>query len=108
MPPISPFRVDVSHEVLDDLRTRVLRARLPAASDHEPWAAGTDPAFLRRLLAYWVDDFDWRAVEAKLNELPQYRAEIDGRSVHFLHMPGTRAGNGSTPSPLILSHGWPS
>lgn len=105
---ISPFRIDVSDEVLDDLRARLARTRFTSPSSNQPWQAGTDPAYLRQLMSYWVDGFDWRAREAKLNALPQYQVEIGGRRLHFLHMPAARPADAPTPFPLILSHGWPS
>jgi pimeloyl-ACP methyl ester carboxylesterase len=105
---VTPFRIDIPASVLDDLHARIARARLPAASAAEPWAAGTDPAYLRRLLDYWADGFDWRAIEADLNRLPHRIAQIDGKSVHFVHVPGTRAEGEPAPLPLVLTHGWPS
>src|SRR4051794_4667941 len=57
---VSRFRIDVSDDVLTDLRTRIRRTRFTSASSAEPWAAGTDPAYLRSLLDYWADGFDWR------------------------------------------------
>ena len=69
MPP-SPFTVHVADSVLDDLRARLARTRLPARTPGPAWAAGTDPDYLRKLLAYWADGFDWRARERALNAVP--------------------------------------
>lgn len=66
----SPFRIDVSDEVLDDLRARLARTRFTDRSGDQPWQAGADPDYLRHLVSYWVDGFDWRAREAELNALP--------------------------------------
>jgi pimeloyl-ACP methyl ester carboxylesterase len=104
----SPFRIDVSDEVLDDLRARLARTRFTPRSGDRPWQAGTDPDYLRHLASYWVDGFDWRAREAELNALPHYQAQIGGRRMHFLRVPGARPAGASAPLPLILSHGWPS
>jgi pimeloyl-ACP methyl ester carboxylesterase len=104
----SPFTIDVSDEVLADLRQRLDRTRFAEPSDQRPWQAGVDPSYLRKLLAYWAEDFDWRGREADLNRFPQFLTEIDGRSVHFVHALGVRRAGDPDPLPLILSHGWPS
>lgn len=100
---IEPFRIDVPEEVLVDLRERLARTRYPDSIPGVGWAEGTDPAYLREICAYWRDEFDWRAAEASLNEIPQYRTEIDGLRVHFAHIPSREPGA----LPLLLSHGWP-
>jgi pimeloyl-ACP methyl ester carboxylesterase len=104
----SPFRIDVSDEVLDDLRARLARTRFTDRSGEQPWQAGADPDYLRELVSYWLDGFDWRAREAELNALPHYQAQIGGRRMHFLRVTGTRAAGAPAPLPLILCHGWPS
>ena len=101
-----PFTVDVPDAVLEDLSMRLARSRFPTPTA-PGWRAGTDPDYLRELVAYWRDGFDWRARERELNAFPHYTAEVDGRTVHFVHLRGT--GNGDArPLPLILTHGWPS
>jgi pimeloyl-ACP methyl ester carboxylesterase len=104
----SPFRIDVSDELLDDLRSRLSRTRFTTRSGDQPWRAGTDPDYLRHLVAYWIDRFDWGAREAELNALPHYQAQIGGQRLHFLRIPGMRPAGAPAPLPLILSHGWPS
>ncbi|MGW5366449.1 epoxide hydrolase family protein [Actinopolymorpha pittospori] len=104
----SSFRIAVPDAVLDDLRSRLRGARFAVRSGSRPWHGGADPDYLRELVVYWADGFDWRAREAELNALPHYRAVIAGRGVHFLHMPATRPAGAPAPLPLILSHGWPS
>ncbi|GLY73426.1 epoxide hydrolase family protein [Actinoallomurus iriomotensis] len=102
---VTHFRVDVSEDVLADLRDRIRRTRFTPASSPEPWAAGTDPAYLRSLLTYWADGFDWRTAEDELNRLPHHLADIGGQRIHFVHV---RAAGGRPALPLILTHGWPS
>jgi pimeloyl-ACP methyl ester carboxylesterase len=99
-----PFRIAVDDGVLADLRERIARTRWPDDAPGEPWGQGTDLAYLRDLLAYWADGFDWRARERELNEFAHFRAEVDGVLVHFVHE-RARDGGGI---PLILTHGWPS
>ena len=68
------------------------------------WQQGTDLDYLQQVLAYWADDFDWRAQERRLNGFKQFRTEIDGLKLHFVH---EKAVNGQG-IPLVLTHGWPS
>ncbi|MFB9833496.1 epoxide hydrolase N-terminal domain-containing protein [Actinoallomurus acaciae] len=91
--------------MLADLRYRIRRTRFTPASSAEPWAAGTDPAYLRSLLDHWAGGFDRRKAEDELNRLPHHLADIDGQRIHFVHV---RAAGGRPALPLILTHGWPS
>lgn len=100
---LRPFRLAVPDSVLDDLRQRLSRTRLPDEPPLEPWSTGTSVAYLSRLLDYWRDGFDWRAQEAKLNAFRQFTVPLGGIDVHFIHEPG----KGPRPMPLLLSHGWP-
>ena len=101
---ISPFRIAVEQDVLDDLAGRLASMRWPDALDGAGWEYGTDLDFLRALVDYWRDGYDWRTQENGLNAWPQYRTEIDGLGIHFVHVEGS----GPDPLPLVLSHGWPS
>ena len=108
-----PFTIEVPQEVLDDLDARLARARLPDPIEGVGWGYGTDPAALAELVRYWREDYDWREHEARLNELPQFRAEIDAPNgetpgVHFVHVPGTPVEGQDEAVPLLLLHGWPS
>ena len=105
---LSMFRIDVSDQALDDLRDRLARTRFADRSGNQPWQSGADPDYLRELVAHWRDTYDFRARQAELNELPHYRAEIDGTAIHFLRFEGTRPAGTPAPPPLILLHGWPS
>jgi epoxide hydrolase len=98
-----PFRIEIPQADLDDLRDRLTRARWTDELADAGYDYGVPSAFVRRLVDYWLDGYDWRAWEAKLNELPQFTTEIDGQNIHFLHVrsPEPQA------FPLILIHGWP-
>lgn len=98
-----PFRVEFPEAALADLRERLARTRFPDQAPGDPWAYGTNVDYLRGLLDYWRDGFDWRAQEAQLNAFPQYKVRLHGIDVHYLHVPG----KGPNPQPLLLSHGWP-
>jgi pimeloyl-ACP methyl ester carboxylesterase len=101
---VEPFSIGVDERVLSDLRARIRNTRWPDPAPGAPWTQGTDLEYLRPLLEYWADGFDWRAQELELNGFAQFRAEVDGVRVHFVH---ERAPRG-TGIPLILTHGWPS
>nr|QEO74178.1 haloalkane dehalogenase [uncultured bacterium] len=101
---VTPFRIDVPDELLQDLTERLARARWP-----EPMPRGgiEDVERLRRigrLLSTWRDDFDWRSVERSLNRHPQLRVTVDGVGLHVVHA----RGSGADPMPLLLVNGWPS
>ncbi len=99
---VRPFRIAVPDSVLDDLRQRLARTRLPDEPPLEPWSTGTSVAYLKGLLDYWREGFDWRVQEAKLNAFSHYTVPLGGIDVHFIHQPG----KGPKPMPLLLSHGW--
>ncbi len=100
---MEPYEIHVSDEVLVDLRDRLARTRWAPEFGNDGWAYGTKRADLEALCAYWRDEYDWRAQEARMNALHNYRTEIDGVPLHFVREPG----KGPNPIPLILSHGWP-
>lgn len=97
------FELRVPEAALDDLRARLARTRFPDEGPGTPWAYGADLAWMRDTVAAWQDGFDWRAAEARLNAFPNWRAEIGGHAIHFVHVEG----RGPDPHPLLLSHGWP-
>jgi len=101
---ITPFTIQVEAETLSDLRERIRKTRWPEHAPGAAWEQGTDLEYLRQLLTYWADEFDWRAQESKLNAPDQFRTYLDGVQIHFVHERAKR-GNGI---PLILTHGWPS
>src|SRR5438105_6469528 len=98
-----PFRLEVAESAIQDLRERLARTRLPDEPPLEPWSPGTSLSYMRELIAYWKDGFDWRAQEARLNRFRQYTVSLGGTELHFIHEPG----RGATRMPLLLCHGWP-
>jgi pimeloyl-ACP methyl ester carboxylesterase len=101
---ITPFSIRIEEEILSDLRARIRNTRWPDPAPGAAWEQGTDLEYLKQLLAYWAGDFDWRAQEHQLNAARQFRADLDGVRIHFVHE-RARQGHGI---PLILTHGWPS
>lgn len=101
---ISPFEIAIQEEVLSDLNARLRNSRWPDQIPSTGWDYGTDTGYLKKLIAYWIDGFDWRTQEHHLNSFEHFRADIDGLGVHFIHCKGS----GPSPIPLLLLHGWPS
>lgn len=104
MADITPFRIDVPQQDLDDLRERLARVRWTDEVPGLDWSYGPPVGYLRELVEYWRDGYDWREQEARLNDFPQHTTEIDGENVHFLHVRSPEP----AAQPLILTHGWPS
>jgi len=98
-----PFRSATSQEQLADLRERLARTRLAPELSGAEWTHGTPPAYLDELLTYWRTEFDWSAAEQRLNDMPQFLAEVDADTLHFVHAKGV----GPAPFPLLFTHGWP-
>jgi pimeloyl-ACP methyl ester carboxylesterase len=100
---IDRYRVHVDDNVIDDLRYRLDRTRLPDEIDDTGWEYGIPISYVRELVEYWRDTFDWRTQEARLNEFDQFETTIDGQSIHFIHVRSSSA----DALPLLLTHGWP-
>jgi pimeloyl-ACP methyl ester carboxylesterase len=100
---VEPFRVDVAEAELVELRERLRHTRWPEAELVDDWSQGVPLGYLQDLCRYWAEEYDWRARERRLNEVPQFQTEIEGLGIHFLHL------RSSHPEalPLVLTHGWP-
>ncbi|KAM0259647.1 hypothetical protein ACHAQJ_003226 [Trichoderma viride] len=106
---IVPFSISVPDSVLELLKNKLSLATFPSESDFsDDWNYGTSLSDVKRLAKYWKDGFDWRAQEAKLNQIPQFttRISVDGfeeLNIHFIHQRSSRPGS----IPLLFVHGWP-
>jgi len=100
---IRPFQIDVPDEAITVLRRRITSIRWPSMELVADRSQGVQLATITELARYWAADYDWRAFEARLNALPQFKTEIDGVDVHFIHVRSPHA----DPMPLIITHGWP-
>jgi pimeloyl-ACP methyl ester carboxylesterase len=100
---MEPFTIAVSDEQLEDLRGRLARTRWPERETVADWSQGVPLEYLQELCAYWREGYDWRRAEAQLNAIDQFRTELDGLQIHFLHArsPHPQA------MPLLITHGWP-
>jgi len=100
---VESFRIAVPEAELDDLRERLRRSRWPERETVDDWSQGVPLAYLEELCDHWTSAYDWRATEARLNALPQFRTEIDGLGIHFVHVRSQHP----NAIPLVMSHGWP-
>jgi pimeloyl-ACP methyl ester carboxylesterase len=100
---IRPYRVEISQDALEDLNGRLRRALWPDELAGVGGSYGVTNERVRSLAEYWLDGFNWGAVQDRLNSYPQFRTEIDGEDIHFLHVRSSR----EDALPLVLTHGWP-
>ena len=100
---IRPFTYHAPQAELDDLRRRILAARLPEKEPVADFSQGVKLATVQKLARYWGTEYDWRKVEARLNAVPNFITEIDGLDIHFIHVRSKHA----NALPVIVTHGWP-
>src|SRR5262245_28849893 len=100
---IRPFRIDIPQADLDDLHDRLRRTIWPNELRGVGDAYGVPNKRVQELAEYWLREFDWRRLEARLNAVPQFKTEIDGEDIHFIHVKSSRP----DATPMILTHGWP-
>ena len=100
---IHPFRIDVPDTTLEQIRTQVADYPWHEMPDDGGWAYGTPLGYMKKLCAYWLNEFDWRKQEAAINRFSHFIAPVQGIDLHFIQ----EKGDGPSPLPLIISHGWP-
>ncbi|MFL0252883.1 epoxide hydrolase family protein [Clostridium neuense] len=100
---IERFHIKVSDEILDDLKYKLEHVRWPDELEGLGFERGTEINYLKSLISYWKEKFDWRSQEKELNRFSQFRCNVDGIDIHFIH----ERGKGPNPIPIILTHGWP-
>ena len=97
------FHVRVPDEVLEGIRAKVAAYVWHEMPDDGGWNYGTNLDYMRELCAYWLETFDWRRQEERLNRFSHFKVPVDGIDIHYIH----ERGSGPAPLPLIISHGWP-
>jgi pimeloyl-ACP methyl ester carboxylesterase len=100
---IRPFQIDFPDAALEEHRRRIAATRLPSKELVADRSQGVQLATIQRLAHYWLNDYDWRRCQARLNALPQFKTEIDGLDIHFIHVKSRH----ENALPLIMTHGWP-
>ncbi len=100
---VEPFEIGIDDSILEDLHRRLTLTRFPDQIEDTGWEYGIPVDYLRQLVEYWRDTYDWRSEEARLNRFEQFRTTVDGQRIHFLH---ARSAHRDA-LPLLLTHGWP-
>jgi pimeloyl-ACP methyl ester carboxylesterase len=100
---IETFRIETADEVISDLKQRIRETRWPDEIQDSGWEGGADLGYMKELLNYWRDKYDWKKHESNLNRFTQFRSDIDDITIHYIH----EKGQGPEPFPIILTHGWP-
>lgn len=100
---ITPFEINIPDAEIDDLHRRLAATRWPDEEPVSDWSQGIPRGYLREVVAYWGEKYDWRAREARLNSFPQFKTDIDGVGIHFIHVRSPEP----NAMPLVLTHGWP-
>ena len=101
---MDPFKINVEESVLIDLKQRLANTRWPGEITDSSWQYGTNLAYVKELCDYWLNEFDWRAQEQRINSFSNFVASVSGLNVHFIY----EKGKGPNSIPLIITHGWPS
>lgn len=100
---IKPFKIAVDQAKIDELNQRLANARWPESLQTDDWSRGVPKSYLHKVATYWRDKYDWRKHEAAINKYPQFTAEVDGQTIHFIHVKSKEA----NATPLLLNHGYP-
>ena len=100
---VTPFKIEVPEDVLQDLKERLDRTRWPDEIPGSGWDYGSNLDYIKELVDYWRTKFDWRAQEKLINSFSHFKTDVDGLGVHFIH----EKGKGPDPMPLVITHGWP-
>lgn len=98
-----PFTIDVPEDRLQKIMARVADFEWFETPEEGSWAWGMDRPTMQKFVDYWLNEYDWRKVEAELNAFAHFTADVDGSVLHFIH----ETGSGENPTPIIISHGWP-
>jgi pimeloyl-ACP methyl ester carboxylesterase len=100
---VEPFTIDIAQADLDDLADRLRRTRWAEPETVDDWSQGIPAAYVHDVVDHWLDGYDWRATERRLNRFPQFRTALDGLNIHFLHVRSPH----DDAVPLVMTHGWP-
>lgn len=103
MTDIHPFEIETPQADIDDLKARLAMTRLPEKETPDDWSQGIPLEYVKEILEYWQKEYDWRRAETRINQFPQFKTEVDGLGVHFIHARSTE----ENALPLIMTHGWP-
>ncbi|XP_036703116.1 epoxide hydrolase 1 isoform X2 [Balaenoptera musculus] len=104
---IRPFKVETSDEEINDLHQRIDKVRLTPPLEDSRFHYGFNSNYLKKIISYWRNEFDWRKQVEILNGYPHFKTKIEGLDIHFIHVKPPQLPSGQTPKPLLMVHGWP-
>ena len=96
-----PFKINISNNIIAEIKTKVANYPWHEMPEDGGWDYGTNLEYMKEISKYWVDKFSWKKTEEKLNKFKNFKSNIDGIDIHFIH----EKGSGSNPKPLLLNHG---
>ena len=97
------FQIDIPEEILQEINNKVKNYSWHEMPDDGGWDYGTNLDYMKDFSKYWVEKYNWKKTEEKINKFNNFKSNIDGIDIHFIH----EKGSGSNPKPLLLNHGWP-
>jgi len=100
---ITPFKINISNKIIDDINNKVASYPWHEMPDDGGWSYGTNLEYMKEISKYWIDKFEWKKTQKQINKFKNFKVNIDGIDIHFIH----EKGSGSKAKPLLLSHGWP-
>ena len=103
MAEISEFKIDFLEADIEDLRTRIQNSRWPEKETVDDWSQGVPLDYLQDICGYWASNYDWLKTQDRLNDIPQFKTDIKGLSIHFMHVRSPH----KNAKPILITHGWP-
>jgi pimeloyl-ACP methyl ester carboxylesterase len=100
---VKPFKIAIPEADLQEMMEKLRHTRFPPDFGNDDWRYGYNTSYHRTLVDYWINQYDWRKIENEMNQLPQFKVDVMGVPLHFIHVKGS----GKNPMPLLLHHGWP-
>ena len=100
---INPFKVKIPDEIIQNINSKVKNYSWHEMPDDGGWDYGTNLDYMKEFSKYWLENYNWRETEKKINRFKNFKCKIDNIDIHFIH----EKGSGKNPRPLLLSHGWP-
>ena len=100
---ITSFEINISNKTIESIRDKVKNYPWHEMPDNGGWSYGTNLDYMKEISKHWLEKYDWRKTEKKINSFKNYKTKIDDIDIHFIH----QKGSGANPKPLLLSHGWP-
>ena len=103
MAEINEFKINFLKADIEDLKSRIQNSRWPEKETVDDWSQGVPLDYLQDICGYWASDYDWLKTQDRLNDIPQFKTDINGLSIHFMHVRSPH----KNAKPILITHGWP-